>query len=522
MKRPSQLAFIIVGALIAIGIILVRAIPSGMRPSTPSADASAAIRPPAVADSFYPVSPVALRTEVERYVREASSRAGQGELVALIVPHAGYRFSGPVAGYAYRLLQGQSYDTVVVVGPSHRMPLRGAALSGADQWATPLGRVQIDLGGTQALAQKCASARVFDAAHSPEHSIEVQLPFLQVVLGQFKLLPLLMSDFSKQNCTALAEALAEWARGRRVLLIASTDMSHYPPYDDAVRVDRKTLKAIATMDPGEVAATTKQLMSQGVPGLSTCLCGEGPVKVVLEACQLLGADRVEVLRYANSGDAPQGPRHNVVGYCAVAIYRMKGGSVRREEGELNAEQQRRLLWVARGAIEEYVRSGRVLKFEEDDAALLRPGAAFVTLTKNGMLRGCIGSLEPDKSLVETVRTRAIDASVRDRRFEPVRPEELPELEIEVSVLSPVRRVESADEIDITRHGVIVERGTRRGVFLPQVAKETGWSREELLSHLCREKAGLPADAWRKGAALYVFTVQAFSSPAPGEETHVGH
>jgi len=343
-----------------------------------------------------------------------------------------------------------------------------------------------------------------------------------VVLGEFKLLPLLMSDFSKQNCTALAEALAEWARGRRVLLIASTDMSHYPPYDDAVRVDRETLKAIATMDPGEVAATTKQLMSQGVPGLSTCLCGEGPVKAVLEACQLLGADRVEVLRYANSGDAPQGPRHNVVGYCAVAIYRMKGGSVRREEGELNAEQQRRLLSVARGAIEEYVRSGRVLKFEEDDPALLRPGAAFVTLTKNGMLRGCIGSLEPDKPLVETVRTRAIDASVRDRRFPPVGPGELAELEIEISVLSPVRRVESADEIDITRHGVIVERGTRRGVFLPQVAGETGWSREELLSHLCREKAGLPADAWRKGAALYVFTVQAFSSPAPGEETHVGH
>jgi len=521
MKRPSQLAFIIVGALIAIGIILMRAIPSGMRPSTPSADASAAIRPPAVADSFYPASPVALRTEVERYVREASSRPGQGELVALIVPHAGYRFSGPVAGYAYRLLRGQRYETVVVVGPSHRMPVRGAALSGVEQWATPLGRVQVDLAGTQALVQECAAARVFDAAHSPEHSIEVQLPFLQVILGEFKLLPVLMSDFSKQNCAALAEALAEWAGGRRVLLIASTDMSHYPPYDDAVRVDRETLSAIATMNPAEVAATTKQLMSQGVSGLSTCLCGEGPVKAVLEACRLLGADRVEVLRYANSGDAPQGPRHNVVGYCAVAVYRSGGANPQVEEGELSEEQQRHLLSIARATIEEYVTSGRVIGVEEDDPALLRPGAAFVTLKKHDMLRGCIGSLEPDKPLVETVRTRAIDASVRDRRFEPVRPEELPELEIEISVLSPVRRVESADEIDITRHGVIVERGARRGVFLPQVAGETGWSREELLSHLCRDKAGLPADAWKKGAALYVFTVQAFGSPAPGDGPDVG-
>ncbi len=300
-------------------------------------------------------------------------------------------------------------------------------------------------------------------------------------------------------------------------------MSHYPGYEDAVRVDGETLKAIQTLDAEIVAATTRRLMSQGVRGLSTCLCGEGPVKTVLAAARLLGADQARVLHYANSGDVPQGSPGTVVGYCAVAIYRTAGQPAETAEaGErgLSPAQQQRLLSLAREAIEEHVKRGRRRTLKEADPALLRPGAAFVTLKKEGELRGCIGSLAPDAPLVETVKNRAIDAASRDPRFAPVRAEELPELEIEISLLSPVRRVNGADEIDIGKHGVIVASGARRGVFLPQVAKETGWSREVLLSHLCRDKAGLPADAWKKGAALYVFTVQEFSSPAPGEKSGV--
>ena len=522
MKRRSQLVLFLVGAIVAVGIVVVRAIPRPSIQAASPAHAEPALRAPAVAGTFYPAIPTKLRADVQRYLSQADVRASRAELVGLIVPHAGYVYSAPVAGYAYRALEGRSYETVVVIGPSHRVACRGVALSGMDQWVTPLGRVTVDRAACDAVAKTYPAARIFDAAHRPEHSIEVQLPFLQTTLDDFKLVPLLMADSSAENCNALAQALAEWARGRSALLIASTDMSHYPAYEDAVRVDHETLKAIETCDARQVATTTEKLMSEGVPRLGTCLCGEGPVRTVLTAARLLGADRVEVLRYANSGDVPLGPREGVVGYCAVAIYRSKsvpGGRV--TEVELKPEQQRRLLSVARETIEQYVQSGRVLRVADADPALRRPAAAFVTLKKGSVLRGCIGSLEPDKALVETVRDRAIHAASRDPRFSAVRAEELPELEIEISVLSPVRRVRSAEEIDISKHGIIVASGTRRGVFLPQVAQETGWSRDVLLAHLCRDKAGLPADAWKRGASLSVFTVQAFSSPAPGEKSHAG-
>ncbi len=519
MRPRVRLALFVLGVAAAATFAAVRAMPRESASSTSSPAAAPTVRPAAVAGTFYPLVSEELRSGIESYLRKAPVPESRGELVALIVPHAGYVFSGPVAGYAYRGLEGQSYDTVAVIGPSHRVAFTGVALSGADRWATPLGEVAVDRAACEALAA-AGAVRVYEGAHAPEHSIEVQLPFLQVVLGEFKLVPALMADFSAENCNALARPLAEWARGRSVLLVASSDMSHYPAYEEAVRVDGETLEAIQTLDPERVAATTQRLMSEGVPGLSTCLCGEGPVRTVLAAARLLGADRVEVLRYANSGDVPQGARGRVVGYAAVAVYRTKGedtATMNTGEESLNAEQQQRLLALAREAIEEYVKAGRRVEVDEKDAQLLRVGAAFVTLKEHGELRGCIGSLRAEAPLIETVRNRAIDAAARDFRFRPVREDELPGLEIEISVLSPVRRVNSAEEIDISKHGVIAASGKRRGVYLPQVAEETGWSRDELLSHLCRDKAGLPPDAWKKGAELSVFTVQSFSSPAPGED-----
>ena len=523
MKWPSGLAVLVVAILVVAGVVLVRSIPRQSVRAFASGRGEPKVRAPAVMGTFYPLAATQLREAVRRYLDAAETAEGPGELVALIVPHAGYSYSGPVAGFAYRRLVGRSYETVAVVGPSHRVPFSGVALSGFDEWYTPLGRVKVDRAGSDAVKESHPKARVVDAAHEPEHSIEVQLPFLQEALGEFQLLPVLMADFSSENCASLARALAEWARGRRVLLVASTDMSHYPAYDDAVRVDKETLRAIETMEAQEVAATTRKLMAQGVPRLSTCLCGEGPVKTILMAARLLGADSARVLKYANSGDVPHGAREGVVGYCAVALYRSnpKASLSGADSGELTSEQQQRLLVLARTTIEEHVRTGRRTAVKESDPALLRPAAAFVTLRKEGQLRGCIGSLQPSQPLAETVRDRAIMAASRDFRFPPVKAEELPHLEIEISVLSPLRPVASADDIDISKHGVVVIQGSRSGVYLPQVAHETGWSRDVLLSHLCRDKARLPADAWKQGAALYVFTVQAFSSPAPGVKTDAG-
>jgi AmmeMemoRadiSam system protein B/AmmeMemoRadiSam system protein A len=517
MKRPSRPILILIGGLLVAGVIAVRCVPRGAARSLTSVHAEPTVRAPAVMGSFYPAQTSVLRSDVERYLREADEPTPSGDLVALIVPHAGYPYSAPVAAHAYRLLAGRHFDTVAVIGPGHRVPIQGAALSGLDEWFTPLGLVKTDRSAADAIMKAYPAARVFDPAHDPEHSIEVQLPFLQLTLGDFRLLPILMTDFSQNNCSRLAQAIAGWAGDKSVLLIASSDMSHYPSYDDAARVDAETLKAIETMDAGEVAATTRKLMAQGVPGLVTALCGEGPVETILLAARLLGANKVEVLKYANSGDRPLAPKQGVVGYGAIAIYRTRPLS----DTELNAAQQRQLLGLARRTIEEYVRTGRRLEVAEIDPALLRPAAVFVTLKAGGQLRGCIGSLEPSLPLAETVRDRAIMAAAHDARFPPVRAQDLPDLDLEISVLSPLRRVASADDIDISKHGVVVRSSGRSGVFLPQVAAETGWSRDELLSHLCQDKAGLSADAWKQGAALYVFTVQAFTSPAPGASSHAG-
>jgi len=491
-------------------------------PSTSAAAKPVVQRSPAVAGQFYPGNPTELRAEVAQCLERAQGAVERGRLVSIIVPHAGYSYSAPVAAHAYRQLQGKHFDTVVVIGPSHYMPFPGVALSGADKWDTPLGPVPLDRRACDALMKADKSAQVLDAAHTPEHSIEVQLPFLQTVLKDFKLVPLLMTDFSEANCSALARALAQWAKGRSVLLVASSDMSHYPSYADANRVDGETLKAIQSLDAKAVAAAAAKSLARGIPNLATCLCGEGPVKTVLMASRLLGADRAKLLRYANSGDVAGSPRERVVGYCAVAIYSSKPApapSSQADTSGLNQAQQQRLLALARSTIEQYVTAGHVLEGKETDPALLRPAAAFVTLRERGQLRGCIGSLEPDAPLHQTVRDKAIAAATQDPRFRAVTAAELPELEIEVSVLSPLRRVASADEVHLPQHGVVVAADGRRGVFLPQVATETGWSRNEFLDHLCADKAGLPADAWRHGAALYVFTVQAFSSPAPREQSH---
>ncbi len=517
MKRPSRIALIIVAGLVVAGVTLVRSVPRGRARPLTSAHARPAVRAPAAMGSFYPAQTSVLRSEVERHLEQADAPTASGDLLALIVPHAGYSYSAPVAAHAYRLLAGRHFDTVAVIGPGHRVRVQGAALSGFDEWFTPLGLVKTDRSAADAITKAYPAARVLDAAHDPEHSIEVQLPFLQLTLGDFKLLPILMTDFSQDNCSRLARAIAGWARDKSVLLVASSDMSHYPSYDDAVRVDKETLKAIETIDPGEVAATTRKLMAQGVPGLVTALCGEGPVETVLLAARLLGANRAQVLEYANSGDRHLAPKEGVVGYGAVAIYRTRPLS----DTELNAAQRRRLLGLARRTIEEYVRTGRRLDVGETDPVLLRPAAAFVSLKKGGQLRGCKGGLEPSRPLAEAVRDCAVTAAAHDSRFPPVRAQELPDLDIEISVLAPLRRIGSAEDIDISKHGVVVRSGGRSGVFLPQVAAKTGWSRDELLSHLCEEKAGLPADAWEHGAALYVFTAQTFSSPAPGADSDAG-
>jgi len=483
-----------------------------------------------VAGQFYPGQAELLRSKVEGFLAAAEAVELPGRLFGLMVPHAGYDFCGQVAASAYRLLRGRSFSTVVLLGPSHRWPFEGAALPAEEAFGTPLGEVPVNQKLVQRLLDSGAGFLRLPEAHAGEHSLEVQLPFLQCTLAHFDIVPICCGDLTLAQATRLAQALAEAIRGQEVLLIASSDMSHYPAYNDAVRCDRALLEAICSREAKRVLAADRQWMGQSIPQLACTLCGLWPVVIWLETARELGVEGSKVLKYANSGDVPGlGDKDRVVGYGAVALYRTaaesptsaQGSSKQKEkttmtqgkarppaEEELSAAQQAEVLRIARLSLESHVKEGRPPSIEVDDPALQRPCGAFVTLKKRGELRGCIGSLQAAEPLVDTVIEMAGAAALRDPRFEPVRPEELPAIEVEVSVLTPLRRISDVSEIEVGRHGLYIVHGLNRGVLLPQVATEQGWNREQFLQHTCL-KAGLPPDDWQKGAQIFVFTAQVF-------------
>lgn len=494
----------------------------------PSGESEKKVRKPAVAGAFYPRDSGELATMVDEYLADAGPQELPGKLIGLMAPHAGYVYSGPVAGFSYGALKGKQYDTVVVIGPSHSVRLPGAALTESDYWETPLGQVQIDRELGARLAELEPRFVEDDRVQRREHSIEVQVPFLQRTLRDFKLLPIQVWDFSLENCGAISHALVAALEGKNALLVASTDMTHYPAYDEACRIDKKTLELIRDWRIRDLPKWELEATASGVPELHCALCGLGPVMIVMDASRRLGANVAQVLKYANSGDVPVGDKRRCVGYGAVVFCEVEGQpapktegldaptktevdkpSVESSEGELNEEQQKYLLSLARRAINNWVTKRERARPQNRDGIFGEKRAVFVTIEEHGELRGCIGSLTPQEPLVDAIVSRAIAAATTDPRFPPVQRGELPHLKLHVSVLSPVKPISDPSEIVIGKHGVIVKQGFRSGVFLPEVAVDQGWDRETMLSHLCAGKAGLPPDAWRKGAKLSVFTTQNF-------------
>ncbi|MFA5339571.1 MAG: AmmeMemoRadiSam system protein B [Candidatus Omnitrophota bacterium] len=467
--------------------------------SSPVFSKDAEIQKPVVAGSFYPAESVLLAGQINKYLNDAKPEAVNGEIIAIISPHAGYIYSGPVAAYGYKAISGRKYDTVVIIGISHFTLFGGVAYLDKDLYHTPLGDVPIDLEFTRKLARAekdtlCNDPRVFEE----EYSAEVQVPFLQMSIKDFKIVVLLIGRPDYATCNKLARGLVKVIKesGRKVLIVASTDLSHYLKYDDAIAKDRVTLSELLNFDAVRFAESASARECE--------LCGSGPVVTAMIAGKALGADKVQILKYANSGDTA-GDKSRVVGYASAAIYKYK-----EEGGMLNSGQKKELLDIARKTVESSVRNGKIPEFKETDPGLLAQEGAFVTLHKKGELRGCIGMIVGTQPLWMTVRDMAVQSSSQDPRFEPVSPGELKDIKIEISVLSQPKRVKDINEIKVGTHGVIVKRGFYGGVYLPQVATENGWSRDEFLTSLCADKVGLPVDAWKdKDTELSIFTAQVF-------------
>lgn len=477
----------------------------------------AAAREPAVAGRFYPASPAALRLAVESFLRDAVPRK-PGRPVALVAPHAGYIFSGQIAADAWRQAQGEEIDLVVILGTNHTAPgFRGVAIDPGGGFRTPLGVAETDRIASDALIAADPDC-LFDAGvHAREHSVEVQVPFVQVLFPAAKILPVVVGAPDPALCDRLGRALGGILRGRRALIVASSDLSHYPSAADASAVDRKVLEAAAGLDPETLRAAIRDGMSRGVPGLSTCACGEAPILAAMSAARALGAARGTVVSYANSGDVAVGEPQRVVGYGAVVFANgppgadtdvLKPRANAPGPGGFDPADRRALLALARETIRRYLETGTVPLSRGLSARARAPRGAFVTLTRGGVLRGCVGRMAPDTPLDRVVGAMALQAAVNDRRFPPVVLEEVPGLRIEISALTPMRPVAGAGDIVVGRDGVLLAKDGRSAVFLPQVATEQGWGRDEMLDHLCA-KAGLPAGSWKTGAKLSVFQAEVF-------------
>ncbi len=453
----------------------------------------AAPRPPQAADRFYPADRKLLDKFLDRAFARAGSPKVDGRVVALVVPHAGVEYSGATAAKAYSLLQPGSFDRVIIVGTGHYKALDGAALYPGD-YATPDVTAPYDRELAEALMKASPLIKADAEAHQKEHSIEVQLPFLKRRLGAFSLVALVMNTQDLDAARRIGRAIAAAAKGKRVLIIASSDMSHYPKGADADRVDPTTLAALETMDPSYFWLTNRFLMNRGVPDLAVTWCGEGAVTAVLEAARALGATSAAPLARINSGDVVSEREYkHVVGYSAVAF--VKGPAPARGPLDLSAKEKKDLVALARKSLETFFTGGRAPAVPlSADPLLNLPAATFVTLTKAGRLRGCVGATSPQESLAESVEHEAIDAATRDPRFPAVTAAELPSLALEVSVLGPSRAVSSFEEI-APGDGVALENGAKTGVFLPDAWKDLP-QKNKFLSELCRQKAGLAADCYK--------------------------
>jgi AmmeMemoRadiSam system protein B/AmmeMemoRadiSam system protein A len=478
------------------------------------------VRPAAVAGLFYPQDRDELAKTIDGFLAQAK-KSPMAHLHGLVCPHAGYEFSGPVAAYGYQQLQGRHYSTVIVMGPSHYADFQGAALPDADAMATPLGLIPVSAKAAQLAASPllavnppcqlerpdwwrrspaASSPGGQDSPHTWEHSVEVQLPFLQRTLKDFCVIPIV---FGRVDPAEMAKAIEKYVDDS-TLLVASSDLSHYYPYDRARQLDDACVKAVCDLD-------VKRMQGQEA-------CGKGPILALMHVARTKGW-KTRLLDCRNSGDT-SGDKSRVVGYAAIAFYSddqakpappvpsRSADTYRQDERKLLLELAKKSLAAAAGGEKAPAVPAGISE------NLRQPRACFVTLTIGGQLRGCIGSLLPEEPLADAVVRRARSAALEDPRFSPVRPDEAKRIHIEISVLSLPRPLEFKSPEELLARlrpgvdGVVLSVGPGQATYLPQVWKEIP-SKEDFLGSLSR-KAGLSESAWRSPEAkVETYQVEAF-------------
>jgi AmmeMemoRadiSam system protein B/AmmeMemoRadiSam system protein A len=456
-----------------------------------------------VSGQFYPSDKKELKETIENYLKKAEVLEIKEKIIGILVPHAGYPYSGGVAAYSYKAIKDKNINTIIMLGPSHQATFEGFALYGDGFWETPLGEVAIDEEVAKKLKSKCLLLKENKNAHNYEHSLEVQVPFLQTILKDFKIVPIMVLFPKYEECESLAKAISEVIKEskKNIIFLISSDLYHGYSYKECVETDKRTLNYIEKLSPkdfynallrGEVAA-----------------CGGFPIVIGMLVCKNLSEKPfAKVLKYTNSNEVMGVSSGYCVGYSSVIFTIPEDNRQPQNKEEftfsLTEEEKKELLNIARQTLTSYLKERKIPDFKITSPKLKERYGVFVTLEKHGQLRGCIGYIEGIKPLYEGVIDNAINAALRDPRFLPVSYNELKDIKIEITILSPLKRIKDLKEIQVGKHGLFIKKGIYQGLLLPQVAVEYNWDRETFLKHTCL-KAGLDPESYQdKDTEIYIF------------------
>ncbi len=439
------------------------------------------VRKPAVAGRFYHADPTELQNDINSYLR--AGKPAKSFPRFLISPHAGYMFSGAVAGIGYATIN-PAVKTVILIGPSHHKWFEGVSIPDFDSYETPLGHVQLEKNLIEKLRGH-SFVQSLTSAHLEEHCLEVQIPFLQTVLTSFKIIPILCG---RVNPVAVAEMI-DSILDDNTLVVVSSDLSHYNSDEQARKIDAQSLKTILTGKHDGVLDA----------------CGETPIRIVMKLAQMHGLN-AKVLDARNSFQvAPHyGSSERVVGYASVIFEKPESPESTSDSSSvqfsLSAEDRNYLLTLARKALNSAVTEGNTIEAEYVPEFSRQYCGCFVTLTIDGRLRGCIGYIEGIKPLYQAVVDNARNSALGDPRFPNVVPDELDRITVELSILSRPSALEYSDEHDLLAQiisgedGLILQKGYRQSTFLPQVWDNLP-DKVQFLEHLAM-KAGLSKDDWK--------------------------
>lgn len=465
-------------------------------------------RKPAVSGRFYPSDANKLSNDLNDYFNSVTRKSNIGHVNAIISPHAGYVFSGKVAASAFAQINKETcYKNVFILAPSHQMAYNGASVYNIGNYETPLGEIEVNIELANQLIEQNHCFSFFYDAHTLEHSLEVQLPFVQHWLKPgYKIVPIVIGTQDLLELRKLSDALLPYFNNDN-LFVVSSDFSHFPNYTDAKKADMLMAEAILTKNVKNVEKAAFKNKKSKIKNLATSACGISGIYCLLYLLQANESLEIDQILYQNSGDSNYGDLDRVVGYLSFVVHVNKNSEI---DVKLSSEQQKVLLNIGRNAITSKLKhEDYSLNENEIDNELHNCYGVFVSLHKKGKLRGCIGRFESNEPLYNLVGIMAKAAAFNDTRFDPVGIEELNELEIEISVLSPLKEIKDKNEIKLGKHGIFIKQGIQRGTLLPQVATNNNWTVDEFLGYCSKNKAGIGWDGW-KTAQLFIYSATVFS------------